>query len=318
MPLVPRALRLAALALGLLACAPPPPAAPFSGALPPFATGGRFAVVGDLQRTSHLEFWREQNDPEREKVVQAIAASRPAFLAITGDMVFDGSSPAAWAAFDALSAPLRDAGIPVFTAFGNHEYWGGGGERHVFARFPHLQQRHWYAVAWGPVRLVVLDSNAGDLGERAWQEQKGWYQGTLDAIDRDPEARGALVLLHHPPFTNSTVTGDEPRVQRDVLPAFLAAKKTMAMMAGHVHSYERFARGGKALIVSGGGGGPRAALATGADRRHPDDLFEGPSPRDFNFVVMTVTEGGLAAEVRGLPKGGAAFTPMDWFFLPFP
>jgi hypothetical protein len=313
------AIGLAALALGVLACAPVPPAAPFSGTLPPFAAGGRFVVVGDLQRTSLLEFWREQNDAEREKVVAAIAAERPAFLFMTGDLTFDGSSPGKWAAFDALLAPVRAAGLPAFAALGNHEYWGGrGGERLFFARFPHLAGRRWYALAWGPIRLVVLDSNPGPLGEPAWAEQKAWYERTLAEIDGDPEARGALVLLHHPPFTNSTVTGDEVHVQRDLLPAFLSARKTLAMMSGHVHSYERFARGDKAFVVSGGGGGPRARLATGEDRRHADDLCAGPALRDFNFVVMTVEEKGLRAEVRGLPKGGAAFSPMDRFFLPFP
>jgi len=107
-------------------------------------------------------------------------------------------------------------------------------------------------------------------------------------------------------------------VQRDLLPAFMAAKKTLAMMTGHVHSYERFARAGKALVVSGGGGGPRARLSTGKDRRHDDDLYKGPALRDFNFVVLTVDEKGIAVEVRGLPKGGTAFSAMDRFFLPFP
>ncbi len=319
MPFLPRALRLAVLALGLTACAPLPPAVPFSGTLPPFATGAHFVVVGDLQRTSLLEFWREQNDPERERVVAAIAADGPAFLAVTGDMVFDGSSGSQWAAFDALTTPLRAAGIPVFAAFGNHEYWGGGkGDAPFFARFPHLQGKHWFSVAWGPLRLVVLDSNAGHLGDRLWQEQKAWYQGTLEGLDRDPEVRSVLVLLHHPAMTNSTVTGDEGEVVRDLLPAFLAAKKTTAMMSGHVHSYERFGIGDKTLIVSGGGGGPRALLSTGKDRRHPGDLYGGPALRDFNFVRMTVVEKGIEVLVRGLPKGGTVFATIDRFFLPFP
>jgi hypothetical protein len=234
-------------------------------------------------------------------------------------MTFDGSSGAKWAAFDALTEPLRAVGIPAFAAFGNHEYWGGrAGNPLFFARFPHLAGKHWYTLAWGPLRLVVLDSNPGDLGEDGWREQKAWLDRSLAELDRNPEVRGTLVLLHHPPFTNSTVTGDEEHVQRDLLPAFLASKRTLAMMSGHVHSYERFARGGKTFVVSGGGGGPRARLQTGAERRHPDDLYAGPALRDFNFVVMIVEEKGVAAEVRGLPKGGDTFAVIDRFFLPFP
>jgi hypothetical protein len=296
-----------------------PGAVTFSGQVPPWAPGARFVVCGDTQRTSLLEFWREQNDAERARVIGAIAAEHPAFLALTGDLVFDGSSARQWADFDALTAPLRAAGVPVFPAFGNHEYWGGReGERHLLARFPHLQGQHHYTLAFGPLRLVVLDSNLGALGERERLAQARWYAGTLDELDRDPAVRGVLVLWHHPPYTNSTVTGDEARVQRELVPAFLAARKTLALLSGHVHSYERFARSGKAFITSGGGGGPRARLLGGAERRHPDDLYAGPALRDFNFVILTVEPGGVSAEVRGLPKGGETWTTLDRFSLPFP
>jgi dTDP-4-dehydrorhamnose reductase len=62
-------------------------------------------VVGDLQRTAPvLEAWREQNDPERTRVVHAIAETHPDLVAITGDCVFDGASDAQWRAFDALAS----------------------------------------------------------------------------------------------------------------------------------------------------------------------------------------------------------------------
>ncbi|MEP7119304.1 MAG: metallophosphoesterase [Byssovorax sp.] len=312
----------AALSVGALlsasACAPLPPTRVFSGKIEPFHQGGRFAVVGDLQRTSWLEFWRESNDAEREVVAHALAAARPALLAITGDLVFDGSSAKQWAELDATAAPIRDAGIPVFAALGNHEYWGGtAGQAHFFERLPHLENKHYYAVAYGPVRLVFLDSNIGEVTPAAWEAQRVWYEDTLAKLDADPEVRGVLVLLHHPAYTNSTVTSDEPFVQQVIVPPLVRAKKTLALLSGHVHSYERFAREGKMFVVSGGGGGPRARLAEGVDRRHPDDLFVGPPIRNFNFTVYTVTATGVAAEVMGLPKGGTSVAPMDHFTLPF-
>jgi Calcineurin-like phosphoesterase len=317
---VPRRLALAGLSALLLACAAAPPR-PFSGALPAFAMGERFIVAGDLQRTSWLErlAGRESNDPERARVVAAIAAERPAFLALTGDLVFDGASETQWADLDDLTAPLRRAAIPVYSALGNHEYWAGReGEAHFFARFPHLDHHHGYTLAHGPLRLVVLDSNRGEIDESDWQAEIAWYGATLAAFDADPAVRGVIVLLHHPPYTNSTVTGDEPDVQRDVVPPFSRARKTLVMHSGHVHSYERFARGSKLFVVSGGGGGPRARLAQGPARRHPDDLFAGPELRDFTFVLYAVLPGGIEAEVRGLPKGGEAFSTIDRFALPWP
>lgn len=297
------------------------PPAPFAGPLPAAHEGLRLIVVGDLQRTAPvLEGWREHNDAERARVVAEVGRARPDLLLITGDCVFDGGSDAEWAAFDRLVAPLRARAIPAIAAFGNHEYWRGRGEAeaHLFPRFPLDRSRHHFTVELGPLRLVVLDSNADDLSATEWNEQRAWLARTLASFDADRTVSGVIVALHHPPYTNSTYTGDESMVQRDLVPPFAHARKTLAMLSGHVHSYERFTHDDKTYVVSGGGGGPRAPLATGSDRRHPDDLFDGPVQRDFHFTVYTIGPDGVHAEVRGLPRGGARWQPMDHFELPWP
>ncbi len=308
-----------ALACGCGRAGGPPPS--FSVHTTPYPAGARIVVVGDLQRTAPiLEVWREQNDRERTQVVEAIAAERPDLMVITGDCVFDGGSDAEWAAFDRLTIPLRAAAIPVVSAFGNHEYWRSrrAAEDHVFPRFPGDGGRHWFVLAVGPLRVVVLDSNQDALGPTDWAAQCAWYEEMLRAFDRDPSVRGVLVSFHHPPFTNSTVTGDGLAVQRFFVPPFAHANKTLAMLNGHVHSYERFVRVGKTFVVSGGGGGPRAALSTGAARRHPDDLYEGRAVRDFNFTVYAVNADAVSAEVRGLEPGATKWKVIDRFELPWP
>jgi hypothetical protein len=304
----------------LLGCAGGNANAPRFAAPRPPPSPARLAVVGDLQRTAPiLEAWRERNDAERARVVAAIAQERPDLLALTGDCVFDGGSDAQWAEFDELMAPLRAAGVPVVAALGNHEHWlGRDGASRIFARLPHLAGRFWYEVPFGPLRIVVLDSDEGALGARDWAAQRAWYEATLARLDADERVRGVLVVFHHPPLTNSTVTGDDAHVQTSLLPAFLHARKTMALLTGHVHTYERYLRDGKMLVVSGGGGGPRAALLVGDARRHADDLFAGPAVRDAHFTVYTVDDAGVHAEVRGLAKGGDAFRVMDRFELPWP
>jgi hypothetical protein len=106
---------------------------------------GRFAITGDFQRTSALEIGREQNDEERERIVKRIVAERPAMLITLGDHVFDGGSRRDWAWFDALTAPIRDASIPVLPIVGNHEcgLWGRHNLVHYFARFPNLKGCSW-------------------------------------------------------------------------------------------------------------------------------------------------------------------------------
>jgi 3',5'-cyclic AMP phosphodiesterase CpdA len=281
---------------------------------------GRFAAVGDLQRTSLAEVWRESNDREREGVIQSIAGDGPDFVALLGDLVFRGSSGAEWARFDTLAAPLREARIPVVPILGNHEYWVARRPAlaNFFARFPNLGGRHWHATRYGPLSVVALDSNIRFLARPAWEEQKSWFAGELARSDADRRVRGTLVLVHHPPYTNSTVTGDEPHVQRAFVPPFAAARKTIAMLSGHVHSYERFERGGKVYVVAGGGGGPRVRLAAGNRRRHADDLFDGPSVRHFHYLLSTVTAEGLSFEMKGMDKGGSRFEALDGFLLPWP
>ena len=164
---------------------------------------------------------------------------------------------------------------------------------------------------------MILDNNKSYQTKRTWISQAQWLEKTLVAYDADPAVRGVLVAFHHPPFTNSTVTGDEAHVQRAFVPAFERARKTLALLNGHVHSYERYERAGKTYVVSGGGGGPRATLATGEARRHADDKFEGPALRDFNYTTYSIGDEGIAAEVHALPKGGTAWRIADRFQLAF-
>jgi hypothetical protein len=90
------------------------------------------------------------------------------------------------------------------------------------------------------------------------------------------------------------------------------------MIAGHVHSYERFERGGKMFLIAGGGGGPRVRLAAGGRRRHTDELFDGPSMRFFHNLLVTLRDDGLCVEVWGLEKHGDDVATKDRFLLRWP
>lgn len=272
----------------------------------PFARR-RFVVVGDLQRTSKLELLREQNDPERRALMRAIAAEDVDFVAQLGDMVFLGDSSEDWRHFDELVRVLR---VPLLPVLGNHDYGllGHRALRNVHARFPHLRERTFYAVDYGPLRLVFLDSNRRRMGR--FDEQVRWFEETLARCDRDPGVAGVVVFVHHPPYTNSSVTGDDADVREHIVPPFMRQAKTLAMISGHVHSYERFERRGKLFIVSGGGGGPRVRLHRAARRRHHDDLVAGDDVRPFHYLRIAVDEGVMHIESFGFEKG-RPLAPID-------
>jgi 3',5'-cyclic AMP phosphodiesterase CpdA len=281
---------------------------------------GTFAVVGDLQPTSSLEVWRESNPKERRAILREVAAENPDFVAFLGDLVFCGSSRAAWEEFDRICSPLRAGGILAYPVLGNHEYWltRRSALANYFRRFPHLRERHWYAAVYGGLGIVFLDSNLRCLPAASWREQLAWYRIVLDQWDADESVQGALVVLHHPPFTNSRVTSDTLHVQRDFVPAFLRSRKTLAMISGHVHNYERYLREGKSFLVAGGGGGPRAPLSEGSRRRHADDLFAGGRIRAFHYLRFRPGREALDVEVRGLEKDGTGFDTMERFELRWP
>jgi hypothetical protein len=281
-----------------------------------------FAVIGDTQRTLVVErlfLWREQNDEARPELISSIVADQPSFLVHLGDMVDWGGSQRAWKYFDSITEPLKTAHIDIFPVIGNHEYFGLSEKREmgfVEDRFPQIKLSHWYVKKYGALALVLLDSNRASLGEDAWQTELRWYRDTLKQLDLDPEVRGVLVFAHHPALSNSKISGDEKCVREGFLPPLLEAKKTLAYIDGHAHGYEHFKENGKHFIVSGGGGGPRVTYWTGAKARH-SDLYQGPVPRPFNYLLIQQLDDQVLVIVKGFQKNETEIKVIDRIAIPF-
>jgi Icc-related predicted phosphoesterase len=277
------------------------------------------AAVGDLQRTSVWEYMigRESNDFERREIIENISRQDPGAVVLLGDMVFEGDNIDHWKYFDSVMTPLTNMNIPVFPVIGNHEYWGKNriALQYLTDRFPVLKGSHWYTERCDSVALIFLDSNNLEYSDKEWQSQIDWFKNKLLMYDNDTSIRGVLVFAHHPPYTNSLIMGDEMQVQLGFVPAFDKSLKTMAFITGHAHTYERFIEKGKTFIVSGGGGGPRVLLKTGANTHY--DYFSGPSPRPFNYLLINKTARGLSITVKGVKKGSNEFFTMEHFMLPF-
>lgn len=277
--------------------------------------------VGDTQRTLFVErlLLREQNDAERRQVMARIASSSPAALVILGDLVARGADNDAWQCFDSLVAPVRRTGTSIHALPGNHDYFGDNatGEANFLRRFPHEGGVTWEAFTFRNTGILLLNSNFDDLSDSTVSLQQGWYQAQLDQFQSDTSIDAVIVCCHHAPFTNSTVVGDNPEVQRRFVTPFLANPKALVFFSGHCHAYERFREEGKMFIVSGGGGGPRQTLITDPARRRHVDRYEGGAIREFHFCRVTPTRTHLRVEMIRLDEETGAWSTGDSVTVPF-
>ncbi|MEV1295022.1 metallophosphoesterase [Pseudonocardia sp. NPDC049635] len=146
----------------------------------------------------------------------------PEVVVVTGDLVQRGH----WVAYPALREALDDlavsTGAPVLTAIGNHD-------DPVAARtLTGHRDGHHRTVLAGGLRVVLLDSSSGELGEVALAR--------LRAELRTPAPEGTVVALHHPPLGSPLPTLARAGLRdADALLAAVAGTDVRAVLAGHFH-----------------------------------------------------------------------------------
>lgn len=262
--------------------------------------------IGDTQKTSGWEFWREKNDSVSRLLMQKTASEDPLCFIHLGDMVFKGSSSGAWEKFDSDIKCVTEKNIPIYPILGNHEYFGNNKAafEQIKSRFPILMERTWYSVKIKSIGIILLNSNFNELSKQQNREQIEWYNNELEKFQLDSTINCIIVTSHHPPYTNSKVVKDSKEVQSYFVKPFFAVKKPGLFFSGHCHSYEHFINEGKHFIVSGGGGGPRQKLNTKTVDKIHDDQFIGPQLRDFNYCKLSFIEKGLLFETIMFDKNG--------------
>lgn len=295
----------------------------------------RFIAYGDFRFAEHASYgWKVIADADaRQEVMNQVAKESPAFLVVTGDFVFRGFHDDDWKYWHKAIQPLRDGGVPILPAIGNHELgpfppkiWGGLALREIahlaepiiasmglanyFKEFPEIAKKPWYSARYANCYFLVLDSEADDARN---PNQMQWLTAQFAAIP--PDIDYIFVVLHRPPYTDLTDPVHNPQPMQLELRAMLEERQKttrarILVLAGHVHNYERFEHGGVEYIVSGGGG---AAPPTQPFPRSADDLYQNGKQDPLNqalyhYGVFSVDHSKLSFHMMKLVRNGKAVT----------
>ncbi|HMN99189.1 MAG TPA: hypothetical protein PKD59_07235 [Miltoncostaeaceae bacterium] len=243
------------------------------------ASGAFTTAPRDLSRGVDLIVFADYGAPNDDsRAVARLAGEEDPRLMITGgDNTYIVTLPQLLD--DNLFRPLRDAlsGAPNYGTVGDHDIPFPVGQRALAdaLEWPNLGER--YDLRYGPVQVVALGLRA-DAGDVAFARR---------ALAR-PGPLARFVVTHQP------VKAGNP-----MLPVIAAAPVT-AVLAGHLHAYERrevAGAPGVPFFTVGTGGAPRN---DGRTPRSPDAVAHVPA-----FGVMRVHLEGGTATYAFVDTGGA-------------
>jgi 3',5'-cyclic AMP phosphodiesterase CpdA len=229
----------------------------------------RLAIAGDTgMRNAAVE-----TTAKRMQIEAETAAGPYDALIIVGDMIYpDGDADLTEESVtEPFARVLNEAElVPVL---GNHDVQSGEGTgiMRILGR-----SSAWYVEQYGPVRVIVLDSNRVDS-----KEQLAWLRGVL-AEEQLPDT-WTIAAMHHPAYSAGE-HGSTKSVQRRWVPLFEQADVPL-VLAGHDHDYQRMkVVNGITYIVSGGGSKLREAGS---------ESFTAVSESILHYVDLLVYENKL-------------------------
>jgi hypothetical protein len=276
------------------------------------APKGSWTVIayGDMRFTDPANT-RATDPVARRALVKKIAEEKPDALLLSGDVPYSGSDANDYAVFHEETAAWRAAGLRVFPAIGNHELYGGNGLENWWNAFPELKGRRWYSVEFGDAYFLTVDSN---LDLTAGSVQAVWLAKQFAGLPK--QTQYVFVSLHHPPVADAIVLNfshnvrpNEAALARRLEEAARHTTAKIIVIAGHVHAYQRFERGGVTYLVSGGGGAAQHLIS-----RTPSDLYQDNVFPNFHYVKFESVKGALKATMYRMASGGG-FVVGDSFLV---
>lgn len=249
-----------------------------------------------------------RNRSATNKIFSDILQKEPEGMYILGDVVSWGSSNRQWEKMDLHLKKLRDKGIKVSAAMGNHDImWNARkGERKFKKYFPDYVKTGFYKVT-DSVAIVLLNSNFRNISNYEDSLQVNWYTQTLAKLDADSSIQFIITGCHHSPYTNGKLVGLSSKVREKFVSKFMKSIKSKLFLSGHTHAYEHYNVEGKDFMVIGGGGGLHETLNPG--NKSLPDLATGYKPMFHYLTVkreadkLQVTSISLKKDFSGFEEG---------------
>jgi hypothetical protein len=271
-------------ATGELTTAPPP------GAQVPVT----FVVFGDSRSDAVAHY----------ELVERIRSEVPDFILSTGDMVMDGGEERLWKQFFDIEGPLLADNV-VYPALGNHDIDNGGSDWIVQLFNPPAdsQAPGQYAFTYGPLRVIVLESNTPSY---AMTDETAWLERQLVAYQQDPRLRHLFVIMHHPVFSISS-HGGLPSLREKWAPLF-EQYGASAVFSGHDHCYQRAEDNGVHYFVSGGAGAPLYGVGKRVSRLDASKVKRQETVHHYLRVHVI----GDLVELSALRDDGTPIETLSW------
>ena len=253
------------------------------GLFAPIKGDVRIVVISDLNGP----YGSTDYDPEVDKAIALTPQWQPDLLLCGGDMVAGQKRSltkqqieAMWAAFDVhVSAPLRQANIPLGFTIGNHDASGSiSGGKYTFEQERNLASAYWNNPNHNPGLNFIDKANfpfyysfqQQDIFYLVWdasthiidQKQLTWVENSLNSSPAK-QAKLRLVIGHLPlhPVTVGRNTPGNYMAEGEKLQSILEKYDVHTYISGHHHGYYPGKKGQLELLNSGAlGGGPRKLL----------------------------------------------------------
>jgi Icc protein len=205
------------------------------------SNGNRWALLSDIHIAADLELIHSNVNMTRnlQKVTDEVLAwpEPVSGVLINGDLAYNSGESADYAAVLGLLRPMREHGLPIYLALGNHDH-----REHFWAALPKekskdapLPERQTAIVRTRFANWFVLDSliDTHTVPGRLGDTQRVWLTLALDQNADKP----ALVAIHHNP------SGGGPKDNgledtAELLAILRPRRHVKAYFFGHTHRWE--------------------------------------------------------------------------------